>query len=135
MHRPYPSQNEELCVRLMSYRGCRKAGSLSARDGVIQTWYSSIRREKVKNCGVSVVLRGSARRKAIPRLLGRSRDFESPEYVPRSPAVTHTCGVVYSRPSCVPRSQEREKRPAADRAGHADVKKGAFHTYMPSLQR
>ena len=36
-----------------------------------------------------------ARRKAIPWLLARLRGFGHPEHAPRSPAGTHTCGVVY----------------------------------------
>ena len=44
---------------------------------------------------------------------------------PRSPAGTHTCVVVYTRTPCVPRSRQREKRPAAGRAGHANAQKSA----------
>ena len=64
-----------------------------------------------------------ARRKAIPRLLARSRDFERPEHVSRSPAETHSWAVVYTRPPCVPRSRERKKRPAAGGEKLDDVQK------------
>ena len=70
-----------------------------------------------------------ARRKAITRFLARSREFERPERAPRSPAGTHACTVVYRRPPCVPHSRERQKRPAAGRAAHANVYK-KFISYM-----
>ena len=56
-----------------------------------------------------------AGRKAIPWLLARFLDFERPEHAPRSPAGTHTCTIVHRQVPCVPRSREREKRPAAGR--------------------
>ena len=48
-------------------------------------------------------------------LLARFSDFGGPEHAPRSPAGTSTCTVVYTRVHSVPRSREREKRPAAGR--------------------
>ena len=54
-------------------------------------------------------------RKATPWLLARFREFERPEHAPWSPAWTHTFTVVCRRPPCVPRSRERENRPAAGR--------------------
>ena len=63
------------------------------------------------NVGFQRAWSAVTRRKAIPWLLARCRDFERPEHVPRRPPGTHTCTVVYRRVPCVPRSR-REKRPA-----------------------
>ena len=54
-----------------------------------------------------------ARRKAIPRKDPAPRDSKRPKHAPRSPAGAQHCSVVYTRAPSVPRSREREKRPAA----------------------
>ena len=48
-----------------------------------------------------------------PKKALRFCDFERREHASRSPAGTYACTVVYGRTPCVPRSREREKRPAA----------------------
>ena len=37
MHRPWPSQKENLILRLLLYRGCQSTELESLRDGVIKT--------------------------------------------------------------------------------------------------
>ena len=60
--------------------------------------------------GFYIVVLGSSsaeRYPVITRQLARR-----PEHAPRSPARAYTCTVVYGRAPCVPRSRQREKRPA-----------------------
>ena len=75
-----------------------------------------------------MVLGGLASRKAVPRNKASLRDFERPGHAPWSPAGARTCTVVYTRPPCVPRSREREKRPAAGREKLDHAPKSACHT-------
>ena len=62
-------------------------------------------------------------RKRVPWLLATFRDFESPEYVPRTSARAHMCTAVFMRAPCVPRNREHEKRSAGERAKNAYVQK------------
>ena len=76
-----------------------------------------------------------ARRKGILWLLARFRDFERPEHATRSPVGTHTCTVVYRRVPCVPRSRERETRPAAGREKFCIPEKRLYTQYYKSPLR
>ena len=65
----------------------------------------------------------------------RSRDFLPDRATLNAQSARHgarpgprTCAVVYRRPPCVPRSREREKRPAV----HANVQKSSFW-FIPGL--
>ena len=64
MHRPWPSQRKELDVRLL------RDGAFYRQDTAAA---DSEQKTKMLNCGVSIVLLGSA-----------SADFERPEHAPRS---------------------------------------------------
>ena len=111
-HRSWLSQRGKLEARLL-YRG------YLAFDGCCGVSITAAERgekmQKMTFWGVAWAWWGQAGRKAIPWLLARFRDFERPEHAPLTPAGTQTCTVVYRRVPCVPRSREREKRPAAGR--------------------
>ena len=62
-------------------------------------------------------------RMASPSLLANFRDCEPSEHMPRTSARAHTCAVVIGRASCVPRSREHQKRPAAGRQKKSHVQK------------
>ena len=60
-------------------------------------------------------------------------DHEPPEHVPRMSARAHTCTLVFRRASCVPRTREHEKRPAAGREKMPMSQKNTFiHNNMSS---
>ena len=99
-------------------RGCRVATKPLTAAAVLPKQQQREVKKKKENesyLGFAWAWLALAGRKANPRRHARFRDFEHPEHAPRSPAGTHTWAVVYTRPPCMLRSQEREKRPAAGR--------------------
>ena len=93
-----------------SVRGCQNGESLKR----VLLPCRSMEQKKLK-CGFSIVLRGPGSAESDPVIRASSLDFERPERESRSPAGAQTCAVVYRRTPFVPRSREREKRPAARR--------------------
>ena len=89
-----------------------------------------------ENCGFSMSLIGDDSSESDhPWLLARFCDFERPEHAPWSPGGTHTCAVVYRRAPCVPRGQEREKRPATGKEKFYSIPEKNTFLYIHTVIR
>ena len=118
MLRPWPSQKEELDVRLLLYRGRHKESlrvEVPCDTDIIQQQQQqqqSKNKNKQLKRGVSIVLHGSGSAESDPVITCPTLNAQStrPTEPGRGPI---SLRLVYTRPPCVPHSREHEERTAA----------------------
>ena len=105
-HCLWPQRKEELDARVLLYRFCHRVELVSYRDGVIAA--AAERKGEIVGKGLRCWAARRCGTQSGEKRAG-SRDFESPDHTPRSPAGAQPCAVVYTRAPCVPRSRERDR--------------------------